>query len=85
MSKRIRLKLYASLGSYLPPEANDRVMELQVSDDSTPAEIIDRYQIPEHLAHLVLLNGIYLNPDERARTPFREGDTLAIWPPVAGG
>jgi molybdopterin converting factor small subunit len=33
----------------------------------------------------VLLNGVYLDTDERGTTNFSDGDTLAVWPPVAGG
>ncbi len=36
-------------------------------------------------AHLVLLNGVYLTPEQREQATFKEGDTLAVWPPVAGG
>ncbi|MGB9149478.1 MAG: MoaD/ThiS family protein, partial [Burkholderiales bacterium] len=35
--------------------------------------------------HLVLLNGVYVYPPERQTTRLRDGDALAIWPPIAGG
>jgi sulfur carrier protein ThiS len=35
--------------------------------------------------HLVLVNGIFVSPSARANTRIGEGDTLAVWPPVAGG
>jgi sulfur carrier protein ThiS len=37
------------------------------------------------LVHLVLINGVYVPPDERATRRLAEGDVLAIWPPIAGG
>jgi sulfur carrier protein ThiS len=37
------------------------------------------------MTHLVLVNGAYVPPGERARLALRDGDALAIWPPVAGG
>jgi len=40
---------------------------------------------PRELAHLVLLNGIYVAPEQRNLVSIKEGDVLAIWPPVAGG
>jgi len=83
--KRIRLKLYASLSDYLPPLARDCATQLEVADDATPAQIIRDFQVPERLAHLVLLNGVYLQPADRGRPLLQEGDTLAVWPPVAGG
>jgi hypothetical protein len=37
------------------------------------------------LVHLVLINGVYVPPEERGTRMLAEGDTLAIWPPIAGG
>ena len=34
---------------------------------------------------LVLINGVFVAPQERNKPLLRDGDTLAIWPPVAGG
>jgi len=47
--------------------------------------LIERYRLPLKLAHLVLLNGHYIEPEQRAITVMSEGDVLAIWPPIAGG
>jgi len=82
--KRIRLKLYATLGAYLPSEARrgDRAAQLEVADDATPDQVIRDFQVPEQLAHMVLLNGVYLQPAERDRSLLREGDTLSVWPKV---
>ncbi len=41
--------------------------------------------MPPKLVHLVLVNGVYIPPEERATRTFVEGDVLAIWPPIAGG
>jgi len=82
---RIRLKLYASLGEYLPAGAADNMVELEVEEGATPSALIERYQIPRRLAHLVLRNGVFIPPGERDTTALADGDTLAIWPPVAGG
>jgi len=35
--------------------------------------------------HIVLVNGVYVAPADRATRTLAEGDVLAIWPPVAGG
>jgi len=35
--------------------------------------------------HLVLVNGSYIAPEQRASQTLAEGDVLAIWPPIAGG
>lgn len=82
---KIRLKLYASLGAYLPEGVRDNTAELEISGRTTPQALIDRYRVPSRLAHLVLLNGVYLSPPQRREVAVNDGDTLAIWPPVAGG
>jgi molybdopterin converting factor small subunit len=37
------------------------------------------------MVHLVLINGHYVAPADRATRALVEGDVLAIWPPIAGG
>jgi sulfur carrier protein ThiS len=41
--------------------------------------------LPPKLVHLVLVNGVYIPPNQRAERPLQAGDVLAIWPPIAGG
>ena len=47
--------------------------------------VIDRFQLPPALVHLVLVNGSYVAADQRAARVLADGDALAIWPPIAGG
>ena len=82
---KITFKLYATLGDYLPQGAFENAVAIEVAEDISPNAIIDRYQVPRSLAHLVLINGVYCGREERDRTRLKEGDTLAVWPPVAGG
>lgn len=82
---KITLKLYAMLGDYLPEGSDKHAAVVEIPEDATAHQIIDRFQVPRQLAHLVLVNGVYLEPDERDRPVFKDGDTLAIWPPIAGG
>ena len=83
---KITFKLYASLTDYLPPAARiGNRIELEVAPEATIAQIIEPYGMPITLVHLVLVNGVYIPPDQRASRTFVEGDVLAIWPPIAGG
>lgn len=79
------LKLYASLSSYLPAGARDNKVAIEVNATDTVASIIARYQLPERLVHLVLVDGVYIEPGDRTTRTLRPGEVLAIWPPVAGG
>jgi sulfur-carrier protein len=82
----ITFKLFASLGSYLPIDLRrGNEMSLEVATGATIEQVIAPFNLPPKQVHLVLVNGHYIYPAERATKPLVEGDVLAIWPPVAGG
>lgn len=83
---KVTFKLYASLTDHLPEAARrgNRV-ELEVPDGTTIGQLIEPYRLPPKLVHLVLVNGVYIQPEQRAGHALVEGDVLAIWPPIAGG
>ena len=83
---RVTVKLYASLMAFLP-EANRKshTTELDVPDHATLDEVIAPFGMPKAQVFLVLVNGIFIPPSQRAGYRFEDGDVLAIWPPVAGG
>jgi sulfur carrier protein ThiS len=56
-----------------------------VDEAATIATVIAPLRIPARLVHLVLVNGLYVPPAERGARRFRDGDVVAIWPPIAGG
>lgn len=83
---KITFKLYASLTSYLPAEARtDNRVELELADGSTVGQVIEPFGLPHKLVHLVLVNGVYVPPQQRLTHVLAPGDVLAIWPPIAGG
>ena len=82
---KITLKLFAMLHEKPPPESNGKEMELEVAEGTTPHQIIELMDIPKDLAHLVMVNGYHLLPEEIAGRPLKAGEALAIFPPVAGG
>jgi sulfur carrier protein ThiS len=83
---RVTLKLYATLTDYLPPAARtDNRVDLDLDEGATIASAIAPFNLPPRLTHLVLVNGLFVPPGERASRALREGDVLAIWPPIAGG
>ena len=82
---KIAFKLFASLTDYLPAERKGNRVDLEVEPGTTVADVIARYGVPERSAHLVLVNGVFVPPAERAARALAERDELAIWPPIAGG
>lgn len=82
---QVTVKLYATLGDYLPGGSRNNRAEIEVADGATVAEALQPFGLPSRLTHLVLVNGTFVPPDERAGKVLRDGDVLAVWPPIAGG
>lgn len=81
---QVTFKLFATLMDYLPDEAVKNAVQIEVASSTTPNQLIDEYKVPRNQVHLVLINGVFV--DESGRDlPLNPNDTLAIWPPVAGG
>jgi len=83
---KITFKLFATLGDLLPANAVRNIASIDIEPDVSLNDIIDRYNVPRELAHLVLINGVFVcDTDRDQKGQLKEGDVLAIWPPVAGG
>ena len=83
---QITFKLYASLTDYLPADKRrSNEMSLDVPEGATIEQVTEPFQLPQKLVHLVLIDGTFVPPAERASRVLSDGETLAIWPPVAGG
>lgn len=83
---KITLKLFASLTDYLPADVKySNMLTLEVTPETTIGQLVTQHRLPEKLVHLVLVNGVFIAPEKRPTQTLNEGDTLAIWPPIAGG
>jgi sulfur carrier protein ThiS len=82
---QVTLKLYASLGVYLPAHAERNEAKVEVAEGTTIKDLLDRHKVPRESCHLVLLNGIFQAPAVRGQKTLAPGDAIAVWPPVAGG
>ncbi len=81
----ITLKLYASLGTFLPPGSARNTIDLDVANGATIGEVLSQHNVPRENCHLILVNGTFAPPASADAKQLAEGDTLAVWPPVAGG
>lgn len=83
---QITFKLFASLSDRLPEAARrTNSLSLEVAEDCCVGDVIREWSLPSRMVHLVLVNGEFIPPERRAAHRLREGDALAIWPPIAGG
>ncbi|HJW43273.1 MAG TPA: MoaD/ThiS family protein [Geothrix sp.] len=83
---KVTLKLFASLSAHLPAESRARHrVDLEVTAGSTVLDLIRSQGIPPGQCAIVLVDGVWVAQDERAARVLRDGEILAIWPPVAGG
>lgn len=78
---KVELKLFASLRSYLPEDMSGNDSEIDVEEGKTVGEVIRELNIPEDAPKIFFVNGIHAN---KARV-LKDGDRLALFPPIAGG
>lgn len=77
MPSHITLKLFATLRSYTPPDAD----RFAIAPGTTVLDIVHTLNIPEKYAKLIFINNIRKELD----TALQDGDRLGIFPPVGGG
>ncbi|MDI6749039.1 MAG: MoaD/ThiS family protein [Rhodocyclaceae bacterium] len=83
---KITFKLFAALQDYLPAAARARnALELELPEGTTIGQVIERFGMPQASCKLVLVDGLFVPPAERGTRTLKDGETLAIWPPIAGG
>lgn len=82
---KVTLKLYASLGNFLPAGADRNAIVVDVPDGATVHQVLARHQVPMETCHLILVNGLYAPLASADSKRLADGDTLAVWPPIAGG
>ena len=83
---KIIFKLYAGLTDYLPADVRStNRLAIELEEGTPIAKVIEPFGLPQKMVHLVLVNGVYVPPEERLSRVLQDGDVLAIWPPIAGG
>ncbi len=58
---------------------------MQINESTTPHQILKQLKVPIDQAHLLLVNGSFIEPEKRDQSIFKNNDILAVWPAVAGG
>jgi sulfur carrier protein ThiS len=82
---KIKLRLYATLQKYLPPESSNYETNLELPEAATIPDALDVVALPMSLPHIIFINGRHvLRPDFSTRQ-LQDGDILAVFPAIGGG
>jgi len=77
---KVKLKLFATLRKHI--EENDTgTCELDLTESTSVQEVLDLMKIPNNIPKIILINGM----QKRAEDALQDGDTLSVFPPIAGG
>jgi molybdopterin converting factor small subunit len=82
---KVTVKLFATLTDHLPPGTRGNQVVIDAEDQACIEELLARFQVGPSVAHLVLVNGVFIPREERRSRCLVEGDELAVFPPIGGG
>jgi len=79
---KIEVRLYASLGKYMPqPTLENKQGYLEIGEGTTIKTLLEDLKVPLETVKLVFLNGTHAKGNE----VLKDGDRLGVFPAVAGG
>jgi len=79
---KIELKLYASLGKYMPQALLEKTQGyIEIGEGTTIKALLENLKVPLETVKLIFVNGVHAKDDD----VLKEGDRLGVFPPVAGG
>ena len=78
---KVYVKLLNVYRKYLPDDAQGAAYSLQVPDGTRVEELLAQVPVPADESRVVLVNG-HTPLEEQV---LKEGDTIAIFPAMAGG
>jgi len=82
---KITLQFYTMLKDCLPKGAEGNKAEIEIEDGATIQNIIERQNMPQKMINMVMVSGTYVAPSDFTSHELKDGDTLSMWPPLAGG
>ena len=83
---KVEVRLFAQLRDRLPGSPRGRDT-LELEDGASVASLLERLEVPNRVASMVLVNGeqIGKRAEQRAARRLSSGDVVAIFPALAGG
>ncbi|MEW6349673.1 MAG: MoaD/ThiS family protein [Thermodesulfobacteriota bacterium] len=77
----VLVNLYASLADHLPEDRQGNSCAIDVEPGTTVEQLLHRLRIPQDAPKITFLNGVHSTLKEA----LKEGDRVAVFPPIAGG
>jgi len=77
---KITLKLFATLRDHMKNYHNG-TCEVALQETATVQDVLASFRIPEDIPRIILINGV----QKSAGDLLHDGDTLSVFPPIAGG
>ena len=72
----IEVRVFATLR-----QGRDKIITMDADDISCAGDIIQKLNIPENEVSILLINGFHQKPE----STVKDGDIVALFPPVGGG
>lgn len=77
---KITLKLFAAFREHIIGHHNG-ACEVSLCETATVQDVLEKFHIPEDIPKIILINGA----QKSSCDVLHNGDTLSVFPPVAGG
>ena len=83
---QIELKLFMRFKEYLPEGGANGIAQHEIKDGSTFKDLLNDIGMPVEEDKIIVINGISHKQGEEANALLiKNNDTVAIFPPIAGG
>ncbi|MBI5528240.1 MAG: MoaD/ThiS family protein [Deltaproteobacteria bacterium] len=79
---KITVRLFATLSRHLPPGAVRNCAGLDVREGATVAEVMNGLGLDDKFPRLAFVNN---RREKDAARSLKDGDDLAVFPPIGGG
>jgi sulfur carrier protein ThiS len=77
----VQVNLYASLAKHLPGPIEGNECTVEVAAGTTVENLLTQLNIPDDAPKITFLNGVH----SRMKEELKDGDRVAVFPPIAGG
>jgi molybdopterin converting factor small subunit len=77
----VQVKLFATLRRHYPDLGIGERMPMELPEESTVGDLLERLDLPENQVKVIFVNGITRGEEHK----LEDGDEIGAFPPVGGG